>query len=115
MQQEHRLWAGALGDFSDQDQEQQNVSVYLSEPAPSSASPSHREKDEAYSGVIVQLDDCRRVINSADDLCWIVQKKSGRYWRGWSYHRDRSCLIQRCHPLSGDALAILQGLEAFHP
>ena len=38
--------------------------------------PSHRERDDNYQGVIVQLDPRWRIIECRDAIQWIIQKRS---------------------------------------
>ena len=57
--------------------------------------PSHRERDDNYHGVIVQLDPRWRIIECRDAFQWIIQKRSAEplnpgYWLGASYLTDRN-------------------------
>jgi hypothetical protein len=61
--------------------------------------PSHRERDDNYQGVIVQLDPRWRIIECRDAIQWIIQKRSAEpshsgYWLGASYLTDRNKLIE---------------------
>ena len=61
--------------------------------------PSHRERDDNYQGVIVQLDPRWRIIECRDAIQWIIQKRSAEplnagYWLGASYVTDRNKLIE---------------------
>ena len=61
--------------------------------------PSHRERDDNYQGVIVQLDPRWRIIECRDATQWIIQKRSAEpshsgEWRGNSYVTDRDALIE---------------------
>ena len=61
--------------------------------------PSHRERDDNYKGVIVQLDPRWRIIECRDATQWIIQKRSAEplnpgYWLGASYVTDRNKLIE---------------------
>ena len=61
--------------------------------------PSHRERDDNYQGVIVQLDPRWRIIECRDAIQWIIQKRSAKplnpgYWLGASYVTDRNKLIE---------------------
>ena len=61
--------------------------------------PSHRERDDNYQGVIVQLDPRWRIIECRDAIQWIIQKRSAEplnpgYWLGASYITDRNKLIE---------------------
>jgi len=81
----------------------------------SSAPPvSHRERDDDYRDVVCRLDANRRVINCKDDIQWIEQIRQGGQWRGHSFFRHRSVLIERSGA-TGAALAILRQLAEVHP
>ena len=61
--------------------------------------PSHRERDDNYQGVIVQLDPRWRIIECRESIQWIIQKRSAKplnpgYWLGTSYVTDRDALIE---------------------
>ena len=79
---------------------------------------AHHETGDAYSGVITNLCDSRRVITCRDNHQWITQyrKKGGaeRPWRGVGYFRTREALIRACATLCGridpNAVAILLAL-----
>ena len=75
---------------------------------------SNRERDENYRAVIASLDEKRRVISCKDGLQWIIQRKRGDQWQGYSFHRCRDVLIERSGA-KGDALAALQALPEWHP
>jgi hypothetical protein len=53
---------------------------------------SHRETDDDAYPAVAQLSDTARVI-CADDLQWILQRRSGGQWRGVSFCRTRAALI----------------------
>lgn len=60
---------------------------------------SHRERDDNYQSVIVQLDPRWRIIECRDAIQWIIQKRSAEpshsgEWRGNSYVTDRDALIE---------------------
>ena len=75
---------------------------------------SKRERDEDYGGVIVGLDDRQRVINCSDNLQWIIQRRRGDQWHGYSFHRCRDVMIERSSA-KGESLAILKSLPEWHP
>ena len=65
------------------------------------STPSHRERDETYWGVIVALNDRWRVIICKDEVQFILQKRSvpspnTGTWAGKSYSTSRSGLIAAC-------------------
>ena len=60
---------------------------------------SHRERDDNYQSVIVQLAPRWRIIECRDATQWIIQKRSAEplnpgYWLGASYVTDRNKLIE---------------------
>jgi hypothetical protein len=60
---------------------------------------SHRERDDNYQGVVVQLDPRWRIIECRDAIQWIIQKRSAEpshsgEWRGDSYVVSRDALIE---------------------
>ena len=60
---------------------------------------SHRERDDNYQSVIVQLAPRWRIIECRDAIQWIIQKRSADplnpgYWLGASYLTDRNKLIE---------------------
>ena len=80
---------------------------------------AHRERDDEYCEVIVQLAPRWRVIVCKDYLQWIIQKRTAEplhrgEWRGQSYVTSRNSLIRLCASLglhSGDnARATLDAL-----
>jgi hypothetical protein len=65
------------------------------------STPSHRERDETYWGVIVALSDRWRVIICKDEIQFILQKRSVPFpntgtWSGKSYSTTRDALIAAC-------------------
>ena len=66
--------------------------------------PSHRESDDNYHNVILQLAPRWRVIVCKDYLQWIIQKRTAEplhagVWRGVSYVTSRNSLIRLCASL----------------
>ena len=64
----------------------------------------HKERDDEYCEVIVQLAPRWRVIVCKDYLQWIIQKRSAEplhrgEWRGQSYVTSRNSLIRLCASL----------------
>jgi len=85
------------------------------------ASASHRERDDNYAAVIVQLAPRWRVIVCRDGIQWILQKRSvlapnTGTWSGKSYSTTKSGLMAACSRLEllsdTSALAILDALPA---
>jgi hypothetical protein len=65
------------------------------------STPSRRERDETYWGVIVALSDRWRVIICKDEIQFILQKRSVPFpntgtWAGKSYSTTRDALIAAC-------------------
>ena len=63
---------------------------------------SHRERDEAYLGTIVQFCSRWRLILCKDQMQWIIQKKESSHagpWRAEMYVTSRSALIKACGTL----------------
>ena len=64
-----------------------------------SESHSHRERDENYSKVIIQLAPRWRIIECRNALQWVIQHRSAKplnrgYWLGMSYITSRNKLIE---------------------
>ena len=60
---------------------------------------SHRERDDNYSKVIIQLAPRWRIIECRNALQWIIQHRSSKllnrgHWLGVSYHTSRNKLIK---------------------
>jgi hypothetical protein len=79
---------------------------------------SHREKDDAYHWVIVQVDDRTRVIDCRDGIhraaAWCIRR-----WKGLSFCRTRAALIRDTRRRYGadlppDALVALMALPERH-
>ena len=65
---------------------------------------AHRERDDEYREVIVQLTPRWRVIVCKDYLQWIIQKRTAEplhrgVWRSQSYVTSRNSLIRLCASL----------------
>ena len=60
---------------------------------------SHRERDDSYSKVIIQLAPRWRIIECRNALQWVIQHRSAKplnrgYWLGMSYLTSRNKLIE---------------------
>ena len=60
---------------------------------------SHRERDDSYSKVIIQLAPRWRIIECRNALQWIIQHRSSKllnrgHWLSVSYHTSRNKLIE---------------------
>ena len=78
-----------------------NTPPSKSRPGVSSvAAPSHRERDDGYSRILVRLGSCWRVVLCKDGLQYILQRRYSEApawaWRGVSYSSSRSALIAVC-------------------
>lgn len=65
------------------------------------AAPTHRERDDGYSGVLVQLSPRLRVIICKDGNQYIIQLRFAEtlhtaVWRSVSHHVTRKSLISAC-------------------
>ena len=61
--------------------------------------PSHRERDDDYAYVVVQLTPRYRVILCPQRLQWIVQQQECSHaapWRAQEYHTSRESLLKAC-------------------
>jgi hypothetical protein len=64
-----------------------------------SESQSHRERDDSYSKIIIQLAPRWRIIECRNALQWIIQHRSSKllnrgHWLSVSYHTSRNKLIE---------------------
>jgi hypothetical protein len=105
-------------DLADQEHDQgghaRTASLASSSSADDFPRAPRRESDDDYHAAIVGLDARRRIVDCADNLQWICQRKDGNRWRGVSFFRDRDTLIERTGA-TGAALAILRTLPRRHP
>jgi hypothetical protein len=63
---------------------------------------SHRERDDAYIGTIVQFNSRWRLIWCKNQIQWIIQKKESShlgYWRGRRYLTTQKNVIETCGSL----------------
>ena len=61
--------------------------------------PSHRERDDNYADIVVQLAPRYRVILCPQGLQWVIQKKEcsrSGHWRAEQYLTSRNSLIEAC-------------------
>ena len=79
--------------------------------------PSHRERDNNYADIVVQLAPLYRVILCPQGLQWIIQKKEcsrSGHWRAEQYLTSRYSLIEACGKLGllsdANAEAVLHAL-----
>ena len=76
---------------------------------------SHKERDDNYNSVIVQLAPRWRVIVCKDRMQWIVQQREASHggpWRGMSYHTNRDGLLRACGRVGALSNDVLEALEA---
>lgn len=60
---------------------------------------SHRERDDAYCGTIVQFSPRWRLILCKDKMQWIIQKKESShqgFWRGKQYLTCKDSVFEAC-------------------
>lgn len=63
---------------------------------------SHRERDDAYVGTIVQFDPRWRLILCKDQTQWIIQKKESShrgFWRGKQYLTCKDSVLKASRSL----------------
>ena len=79
--------------------------------------PSHRERDDNYADIVVQLAPRYRVILCPQGLQWIFQEQEASHegpWRAEGYYTSRNSLLKACGKLgflSGpNAEAVLHAL-----
>lgn len=61
--------------------------------------PSHRERDENYADIVVQLTSRYRIILCPQGLQWIIQEQEASHeapWRAQEYHTSRESLLKAC-------------------
>ena len=61
--------------------------------------PSHRERDNNYADIVVQLATRYRVILCPQGLQWIIQEQEASHeapWRAQEYHATRESLLKAC-------------------
>ena len=61
--------------------------------------PSHRERDNNYADIVVQLAPRYRVIPCSQRLQWIIQEKEcsrSGHWRAEQYLTSRDSLLRAC-------------------
>ena len=76
---------------------------------------SHRETDDDYDRVIIRFGEWR-VIEDADAIQWIVQRREAKGRRRWlseKYCTSRDGLIRRCGPGLGNVDAGNHGQSGF--
>ena len=80
---------------------------------------SHKERDDNYNRVIVQLAPRWRVIVCKDGRQWILQRKEASHagpWIGMSYNTNRDGLLRACGSvgaLNNDPLEALEALPDY--
>ena len=79
--------------------------------------PSHRERDNDYAYVVVQLAPRYRVILCPQGLQWIIQQREASHeapWRAQEYHTSRESLLKACGKIGllsdANAEAVLHAL-----
>ena len=64
---------------------------------------SHRERDDAYEGTIIQFDGRWRLILCKNSIQWIIQKREmypGGKWKGQRYVTSKIGLLVACGELN---------------
>ena len=60
---------------------------------------THRERDDAYIGAIVQFAPRWRLVLCKDQIQWIIQKKESShrgFWRGKQYMTSKESVFEAC-------------------
>ena len=63
---------------------------------------SHRERDDAYKGIVIQFTSRWRLIVCKDQIQWILQKREnyhGGNWRGQRYMITKTSVVKACGTL----------------
>ena len=71
----------------------------LNEGAAYTNTPSHRERDNDYAHIVVQLAPRYRIIVCPQGLQWIFQEQEASHeapWRAQEYHTSRESLLKAC-------------------
>jgi len=71
----------------------------LNEGVANTNTPSHRERDNNYADIVVQLTPRYRVILCPQGLQWIIQQQECSHeapWRAQEYHTSRESLLNAC-------------------
>ena len=66
---------------------------------PNTNTLSHRERDDDYTDIVVQLAPRYRVILCPQGLQWIFQEQEASHeapWRAQEYHTSRESLLKAC-------------------
>ena len=74
----------------------------LNEGAAYTKTPSHRERDDNYADIVVQLAPRYRIILCQRRLQWIIQEKESSHagtWRARKYLTSRNGLLKVCGKL----------------
>jgi hypothetical protein len=71
-----------------------------------SAPNTHRESSENYPAVVSMLDSKTRVIECADGIQWVIQRRRGRIWQGIYFCRTKAGLLLYAHPVTPELLAL---------
>jgi hypothetical protein len=64
------------------------------------------ESSDDYPAVVAILDDRTRVIECANGIQWIVQRRSGRIWQGIYFCRTKAGLLLYARPITPELLAL---------
>jgi hypothetical protein len=64
------------------------------------------ESSDDYPAVVAILDDRTRVIECANGIQWIIQRRQGRIWQGKYYCRTKAGLLLYAKPITSELLAL---------
>jgi len=66
---------------------------------------AHESSDE-YHAVVAMLDSKTRVIECANGIQWVVQRRAGRIWQGIYFCRSKAGLLLYAKPITPELLAL---------
>lgn len=73
--------------------------------------PTRSESHEDYATVVARLDSKTRVIECANGIQWIVQRRRGRTWQGVYFCRTKAGLLIYARPITPELLALPEYFE----
>jgi hypothetical protein len=69
-------------------------------------SPLPHESSEDYPAAVAMLDDKTRVIECANGIQWIVQRRRGRTWHSIYFCRTKAGLLLYATPITPELIAL---------
>jgi hypothetical protein len=74
-------------------------------PGDAKSSAAHESSDD-YPAIVAILDSKTRVIECADHIQWIIQKRGGRRWYSRYFCRTKAGLLLYAEPITPELLAL---------